>query len=82
MAKETVLTLRFRGIEAHLLEEMIESGFFNTKSEAIRAALVRYGTELGLLERERLWADIRRARRRKVTPSKLKKDLERLEDAG
>ena len=82
MAKETVLTLRFRGIEAHLLDEMIDSGFFNTKSEAIRAALVRYGTELGLLERERLWADIRRVRRRKVTPSKLKKDLERLEDAG
>lgn len=82
MRKETVLTLKFRGIEALLLDKMVTSGLFNTKSEAIRAALVRYGTELGLLERERLWAEIKKAKRRKVTPAKLKKDLERLEDAS
>lgn len=82
MGKETVLTLKFRGIEALLLDKMVTSGLFNTKSEAIRAALVRYGTELGLLERERLWAEIKKAKRRKVSPAKLKKDLERLEDAS
>ncbi len=82
MGKETILTLKFRGIEALLLDKMVASGLFNTKSEAIRAALVRYGTELGLLERERLWAEIKKVKRRKVSPAKLKKDLERLEDAS
>jgi len=82
MGKDTVLTLKFRGIEALLLDKMVTSGLFNTKSEAIRAALVRYGTELGLLERERLWAEIKKVKRRKVSPAKLKKDLERLEDAS
>jgi Arc/MetJ-type ribon-helix-helix transcriptional regulator len=82
MGKETILTLKFRGIEALLLDKMVTSGLFNTKSEAIRAALVRYGTELGLLERERLWAEIKKVKRRKVSPDKLKKDLERLEDAS
>ena len=82
MGKETILTLKFRGIEALLLDKMVTSGLFNTKSEAIRAALVRYGTELGLLERERLWAEIKKVKPRKVSPEKLKKDLERLEDAS
>jgi len=82
MGKETILTLKFRGIEALLLDKMVASGLFNTKSEAIRAALVRYGTELGLLEKERLWAEIKKVKPRKVSPAKLKKDLERLEDAS
>ena len=82
MSKETTLTLKFRGVEAALLEEMVDSGFFNTKSEAIRAALVKYGMDLGILERRRLWEEIKGTKRRGVTPEKLKKDLERLEDAS
>ena len=82
MAKETTLTLKFRGVEAALLEEMVESGFFNTKSEAIRAALVKYGMDLGIFERKKLWDEIGKTKRRGVTPEKLKKDLQRLEDAS
>ena len=40
--QETALTLKFKGIEAHLLEEMIARGLFSSKSEAIRAALLHY----------------------------------------
>ena len=77
---ETTLTLKFRGVEARLLEEMISTGLFNTKSEAIRSALVKFGMDLGLLERKRLWVQIDKAKKRKVSPSQLMKDIERIED--
>jgi Arc/MetJ-type ribon-helix-helix transcriptional regulator len=79
-AVETTLTLKFRGVEAALLDEMISSGLFNTKSEAIRSAIVKFGLDLGLLKRKKLWADIRRHPPRKVSASRLKKDLERIKD--
>ncbi len=77
---ETTLTLKFRGVEARLLDEMISTGLFNTKSEAIRSALVKFGMDLGLLERKKLWVEIDRTKKRKVSPSRLVKDIERIED--
>ncbi|MBM4249971.1 MAG: hypothetical protein FJ149_11190 [Euryarchaeota archaeon] len=77
---ETTLTLKFRGVEAELLEEMISSGLFASKSEAIRSAIVKYGMDLGLLRRRHLWARLNRLPRRKVSPAQLKKDIERIED--
>lgn len=77
---ETTLTLKFRGVEAALLDEMISSGLFNTKSEAIRSAIVKFGLDLGLLKRKKLWAQIRKHPSRKVSASRLRKDLERIED--
>ena len=77
---ETNLTLKFRGIEAEVLDEMIKKGLFNTKSEAIRSALVHYSLELGLLGRARLWNEIKNFPKRKVSPKQLAKDLEKLED--
>ena len=49
---ETNLTLKFKGKEAQLLEELIRQGLFSSKSEAIRAALIHYFLELGLLGRK------------------------------
>lgn len=77
---ETTLTLKFRGIEARLLNEMIKSGLFNTKSEAIRSALVKYGLDLGLLRREKVWKRIERHKKREVSAKQLKKDLEMIEN--
>jgi Arc/MetJ-type ribon-helix-helix transcriptional regulator len=77
---ETTLTLKFRGVEAALLDEMISTGLFNTKSEAIRSAIVKFGLDLGLLKRKRLWKEIIGHRRRSVSAARLKKDLERIED--
>ena len=62
--ESTKLTLEFRGVESNLLREMVESGLFNTKSEAIRAAVVRYGTEIGLINKNKLWEEINKTRRR------------------
>lgn len=77
---ETTLTLKFRDVEARLLDEMIKSGLFNTKSEAIRSALVKYGLDLGLLRRKKVWERIERHKKRKVSPKQLKKDLEMIEN--
>lgn len=77
---ETNLTLKFRGAEANLLNKMVHVGLFNTKSEAIRSAIVHYSLELGLLGRERLWKEIQAYPRRKVTPKQLAKDLEAIEN--
>ncbi len=77
---ETALTLKFRGVEADVLNRMVDTGLFNTKSEAIRSALVHYSLELGLLGRERLWKEIQKFPRRKINPVQLAKDLETLED--
>ncbi len=77
---ETNLTLKFKGVEAKLLEEVIKRGLFSSKSEAIRAALINYFLELGLLQREQLWKEIQNTPRRKVTAEKLAKDLEIIED--
>ena len=58
--EETNLTLKFRGVEAQLLDKIVRSGLFNTKSEAIRAALIHYFLELGMLGRENQWKEIQK----------------------
>ncbi len=77
---ETTLTLKFRGVEAGMLNEMVGSGLFNTKSEAVRAAIVNYSLTLGLLKRKDIWGRIEKFPRRKVSPRQLAKDLEAVEN--
>jgi Arc/MetJ-type ribon-helix-helix transcriptional regulator len=76
---DTTLTLKFRGMEAELLEEMVRLGFFNSKSEAIRAAVMKYAVDSGLLSREDLWKRVRAHKRRTVSPDRLERDLQGLE---
>jgi len=76
---QSTLTLKFRGLEAELLEEMVRLGLFNSKSEAIRAAVVKYAVDSGLLSREDLWKRVRAQKRRGVSPRQLEKELQRLE---
>ncbi len=78
--EETALTLKFRGVEAEVLDRMVKSGLFNTKSEAIRSAFVHYSLELGFLGREQLWKQIQSFPKRDVAPSQLAKELDELEN--
>lgn len=78
--RDTTLTLKFRGLEAELLEEMVRLGLFNSKSEAIRAAIVKFAVDSGLLSREDLWKRVKVHKRRDVSPGELEKDLQRLEE--
>lgn len=76
---ETNLTLKFKGKEAELLDELIKQGLFSSKSEAIRAALLHYFLELGMIGREQQWKDLQSFKKRNVSKEQLVKDLERLE---
>ncbi|MEM3010749.1 MAG: ribbon-helix-helix protein, CopG family [Candidatus Bathyarchaeia archaeon] len=76
---DTTLTLKFKGLEAELLEEMVRLGLFNSKSEAIRAALMKYAVDSGLLSRKDLWKLVRAHKRRKTSPDELERDLQSLE---
>ena len=78
---ESSLTLKFRGAEAELLDRMVRSGLFATKSEAVRAALVKYGTDLGLLRARDVWAAIDRTPRRRVSTDRLREQVRKAEDA-
>jgi len=78
---ESSLTVKFRGAEAELLDRLVRSGLFATKSEAIRAALVKYGADLGLLRAKDVWAAIEATPRRRVSAATLRKDVRKAEDA-
>ena len=78
---ESALTIKFRGAEAELLDRLVRSGLFATKSEAIRAALVKYGTDLGLLRAGDLWTAIESTPRRRVSLAQLRRDVRKAEDA-
>lgn len=78
---ESTLTLKFRGLEAEVLEEMVRIGLFDSKSEAVRAALVKFAVDSGLLSREDLWKRVKAFKRREVRQEELDKDLQRLEES-
>ncbi len=73
---ESTLTIKFKGLEGELLEKMVESGLFATKSEVIRSALVHYAIETNLFERKKLWERVKAVPRRKVSDAQLAKDIE------
>lgn len=80
MSETTTLTLKFKGIEASLLKQMVELGIFNTKSEAIRAALVKYAIDLNLLDKKTIWREIQAYNKRKVSPEQLAVDIQSIRD--
>ena len=80
MKNETTLTLKFRGMESDILNNMVDTGLFNTKSEAIRSALVHYSLELGFFDKKKLWDEIKKIPRRKVSPQQLAIDIKKIKD--
>jgi formiminotetrahydrofolate cyclodeaminase len=53
------VTVTFRGIPEEILDKMVEYGIAETKSEAIRVALVNIGIEMGLLSELELVKSLR-----------------------
>ena len=78
---EITLTLKFRGAESEILEKIVDAGIFNTKSEAIRAALVHYSLELGVLDKGEIWKGISRHPKRHVSDEQLAKDIRKIKEA-
>ncbi len=77
---ETTLTLKFRGAEAKILDEMIKSGIFATKSEAVRSAVVKYAMDMGLFNRKEIWKEITSYKRRNISPEQLQKEIGRIKN--
>ena len=48
--------VRLRGMPDRVLNKLVESGIFETKSEAIRVGIIALGKELGLLTEDDLVA--------------------------
>ena len=78
---ESTLTIKFRGAEAELLDRLVQSGLFATKSEAVPSALVQYGADLGPLRAKDLWAALETVQRRRVGEAQLRRDVKKAEDA-
>jgi len=77
------LLVRLSGVAAEVLNELVRRGYFATKSEAIRAGILRLGENFGLFKpsmhywRE-LGEEIKRTGR-KMTHEEILEALERLE---
>ncbi len=80
MTETTTLTLKFKGIEANLLKQMVDLGLFNSKSEAIRSALIKYAIDLNLLDKKTIWQEIQAAKKRKASPEQLLVDIQSIRD--
>ncbi len=80
MAETTTLTLKFKGMEAHLLKQMVDLGLFNSKSEAIRSALIKYAIDLNLLDKKTIWREIQAHKKRKISPEQLVVDIQSIRD--
>lgn len=72
----STLTIKFKGIEGDILDQMVSSGLFATKTEAIRSSLVNFAIRLDLFRRKRLWEKIKKAPTRKESLKQVMKDIE------
>jgi Arc/MetJ-type ribon-helix-helix transcriptional regulator len=66
--------------EEEALDYLVKVGLFSNRDEAARAAILKYAMDIGVLDRRALWQKMGEVKRRKVTPNRLVKDLETLED--
>jgi len=72
--------LHFEKVEEEVLDQLVKMELFADRDEAARAAILKYAMDMGLLSREITWRNLEKARKRKITPEQLAKDLETLEN--
>lgn len=82
MSQEKLL-VRVGGVTAEVLNELVRRGYFSTKSEAVRAGILRLGVEFGLLKSaseywKELGAEIKRTGRH-MTHQEIVEAVTRLE---
>ena len=77
---ESTLTLKFRGVEADLLNQMVDMGLFNSKSEAIRSVFVKYTMDSNLLDSKYMWDEIKSYPTRQVSAEQLAKNIRLIKD--
>jgi formiminotetrahydrofolate cyclodeaminase len=74
----SAVTVKFRGIPEEILDKMLEYGIAETKSEAIRVAILNFGIEMGLLSEEGLIKSLReQLAEDKIQREKVAEEIER-----
>ncbi len=80
---ETKVLVKLKGVPASVLAKLVEGGYYSTKSEALRAGVVRLGQEFGIVSpTEEAWTRLQREigrTGRKVGADRVLRELERLE---
>ncbi len=80
---EEKLLIRLSGTTAELLEELVERGYFSTKSEALRAGILKLGESYGLIRAATdYWKELGESVRRSgksMTHAKIAEGIKRLE---
>lgn len=73
------ITVKFRGIPEEILDKMVEYGIAETKSEAIRVAILNFGIEMGLLSEQGLIKSLRgHLAEDKISQEKVAEEIERV----
>ncbi len=57
----TTRTLRLHGVQAEIVERMVQAGLAETPSEAVRIALLQFGRSSGLLDEVALFKALQRS---------------------
>ena len=77
----TSVTIRFHGVQEQILERILESGIAETKSEAIRMAVLKFGMDMGLISDLTVFHTIQDdLESRKQPIRRVLQDIERVKD--
>lgn len=73
------VTVKVRGIPEEILNKMVEYGIAETKSEAIRVAILNFGIEMGLLSEQGLIKSLREhLAEGKISQKEVAEEIERV----
>lgn len=56
----TTLTIKFKGLQEQVLQRLVDSGVAESKSEAIRMAVLSFARDVGLMDDEAIVEFLRR----------------------
>ena len=74
----STLTIKFHGVQDEILKALIDSGIAESKSEAIRMALLKFGLDLGIFESKEIMAAIRNEMQKEpLTPNQVAKRIKK-----
>ena len=77
---KTGTAIKLDKTEEAALDKMVKAGLFPSKDEAVRAAIIKYASDMGIFSPQMLWSKITGHKKRAVTPAQLMKDLETIEN--
>ncbi len=74
----SAITIKFHGLQEEILTRIMDAGVAETKSEAIRMALLKFAVDLNLIDQKMMLRAIQKdLSRDKRTPQKIIKEMER-----